>query len=104
MVIKQGLEALQAQNALRDREIAGRAKADAMVKRLMTIPGVGPGIATPLVALAPAASTFRRGQDFAAWLGLVPRQLSGGGKEQLGEQRRWACAACLGCGSSAQVR
>ncbi len=55
-----------------------------MAKRLMTIPGVGPVIATALVALAPAASTFRRGRDFAAWLGLVPRQHSSGGKERLG--------------------
>ncbi|WEK00698.1 MAG: IS110 family transposase [Candidatus Sphingomonas phytovorans] len=84
MVIAQGLEALQAQIAVLDREISHRAKADPMAKRLMTIPGVGPVIATALVALAPAASTFRRGRDFAAWLGLVPRQLSSGGKERLG--------------------
>jgi transposase len=50
----------------------------------MTIPGVGPIAATALVALAPAASTFRRGRDFAAWLGLTPRQHSSGGKERLG--------------------
>ncbi len=84
MVIAQGLEALQAQIAVLDREIASRAKADPVAKRLMTIPGVGPVIATALVALAPAASTFRRGRDFAAWLGLVPRQHSSGGKERLG--------------------
>lgn len=84
MVIAQGLETLQAQIAVLDREIASRAKADPVAKRLMTIPGVGPVIATALVALAPAASTFRRGRDFAAWLGLVPRQHSSGGKERLG--------------------
>jgi len=84
VVIAQGLEALQTQIALLDREIANRAKADPVAKRLMTIPGVGPVIATALVALAPAASTFRRGRDFAAWLGLVPRQHSSGGKERLG--------------------
>lgn len=50
----------------------------------MTIPGGGPVIATALVALAPADSTFRRGRDFAAWLGLMPRQHSGGGRERLG--------------------
>lgn len=83
-VIAQGLEALQAQIALLDREIASRAKADPVAKRLMTIPGVGPVIATALVALAPDATTFRRGRDFAAWLGLVPRQHSSGGKERLG--------------------
>lgn len=83
-VIAQGLETLQTQIALLDREIASRAKADPVAKRLMTIPGIGPVIATALVALAPAASTFRRGRDFAAWLGLVPRQHSSGGKERLG--------------------
>lgn len=83
-IIAGSLEALQAQIALLDREIAQRAKDDAVAKRLMTIPGVGPVIATALVALAPAASTFRRGRDFAAWLGLVPRQRSSGGKERLG--------------------
>jgi transposase len=83
-VIAQGLEALQTHIAQLDREIASRAKADPVAKRLMTIPGVGPVIATALVALAPAASTFRRGRDFAAWLGLVPRQHSSGGKERLG--------------------
>lgn len=83
-IVAQGLEALQAQIALLDREIASRAKADPVAQRLMTIPGVGPVIATALVALAPAAGTFRRGRDFAAWLGLVPRQHSSGGKERLG--------------------
>lgn len=83
-VITQSLEALQSQIAVLDREIASRAKADPVAKRLMTVPGIGPVIATALVALAPAASTFRRGRDFAAWLGLVPRQHSSGGKERLG--------------------
>ncbi|MCB4767295.1 IS110 family transposase [Ancylobacter sp. Lp-2] len=84
VVIAHGLQALQAQIALLDREIAARAKADPVAQRLMTVPGIGPVIATALVALAPAASTFRRGRDFAAWLGLVPQQHSSGGKERLG--------------------
>lgn len=50
----------------------------------MTIPGVGPVVATAMVALTPPASTFRRGRDFAAWLGLTPRQHSSGGKARLG--------------------
>lgn len=84
VVIAQSLQALQAQIALLDREIASRARADAVATRLMTIPGVGPVTATALVALAPAANTFHRGRDFAAWLGLVPRQHSSGGKQRLG--------------------
>src|SRR5258707_5627908 len=50
----------------------------------MTIPGVGPITATAIVALAPAAETFRAGRDFAAWLGLTPLQRSTGGKQKLG--------------------
>ena len=83
-VITDNLQMLQAKIAVLDREIAARAKANPTVRRLMTIPGVGPIAATALVALAPAASSFRRGRDFAAWLGLTPRQHSSGGKEKLG--------------------
>ncbi len=84
-VIADSLLAIQARIAVLDREIAARAKADPVAKRLMTIPGVGPISATALVALAPDANTFRRGRDFAAWLGLTPRQHSSGGKERLGK-------------------
>ena len=71
-----------------DREIMRRAKADEAARRLMTIPGIGPVTATALLALAPAAATFRRGRDFAAWLGLTPLQHSSGGKERLGRTSR----------------
>jgi transposase len=67
-----------------DREVMRRAKANATARRLMTIPGIGPVTAMALVALAPAAATFKRGRDFAAWLGLTPQQRSSGGKERLG--------------------
>jgi transposase len=87
-VLSQTFQALQLKIALLDREIAARAKADTTAKRLMTIPGIGPVAATAIVALAPAASTFRRGRDFAAWLGLTPRQHSSGGKERLGRTTR----------------
>ena len=50
----------------------------------MTIPGVGSIVATAIVALAPAPETFKRGRDFAAWVGLTPLQHSSGGKERLG--------------------
>src|SRR5260370_35384251 len=82
------LEAIPARILVLDREIAARAKADPTAKRLMTIPGVGPVVATALVALAPEASTFRRGRDFAAWLGLAPRQHSSVGKERLGRAHK----------------
>ena len=67
-----------------DREIARRAREDAVARRLMTIPGVGPITATAIAALAPPAETFAKGRDFAAWLGLAPLQRSTGGKQKLG--------------------
>ena len=54
----------------------------------MTIPGVGPRIATALVALAPPPQTFRRGRDVAAGLGRTPRQPSTGGKQRPGATTR----------------
>lgn len=53
-------------------------------RRLQTMPGVGPLTALAVEAFAPDVSQFKRGRDFAAWLGLVPRQHSSGGKERLG--------------------
>jgi transposase len=55
-----------------------------MARRLQTIPGVGPLTALAVEAFAPPMDNFRCGRDFAAWLGLVPRQFSSGGKERLG--------------------
>jgi transposase len=70
--------------AMLDREIARRAREDETARRLMTIPGIGPITATALAALAPPPESFAKGRDFAAWLGLVPRQHSSGGKQKLG--------------------
>ena len=68
-----------------DREIRTRARQDDTPKRLMTIPGIGPVIATAVEVLAPPVETFDRGRDFAAWMGLTPRQNSTGGKPRLGK-------------------
>ncbi len=76
--------ALGAQIQALDAEITRRAKADPVARRLMTIPGIGPIAATAITALVPAPEGFRAGRDFAAWLGLVPRQKSTGGKQKLG--------------------
>lgn len=78
------LATLNEQVALLDKEIARRAREDEAARRLMTIPGVGPITATALLALGPPAESFAKGRDFAAWLGLTPRQRSTGGKEKLG--------------------
>lgn len=53
-------------------------------RRLQTMPGVGPLTATAVEAFAPDMTQFKCGRDFAAWLGLVPRQHSSGGKDRLG--------------------
>ena len=67
-----------------DREIARRSREDAVARRLMTIPGIGPIAATAIAALAPPLEGFARGRDFAAWLGLTPLEKSTGGKQKLG--------------------
>ena len=67
-----------------DAEVTRRAKENELARRLMTVPGIGPLIATAIAVLAPPPETFRKARDFAAWLGLVPRQHSTGGKQRLG--------------------
>ena len=82
------LQRLQDEVTALDREIAARAKTDDVARRLMTVPGIGPLIATAIEALAPPPETFRSGRDFAAWIGLTPVQRSTGGKERLGRTSR----------------
>lgn len=67
-----------------DRRIAQLAQAMPAAQRLMQVPGVGPLTATALVATAGDGRLFRNGRQFAAWLGLVPRQYSSGGKARHG--------------------
>ncbi len=61
------------------------ARQDEEAARLMTIPGIGPVTAMALQAFAPPMEGFQRGRDFSAWLGLVPRQHTTGGKPTLGK-------------------
>lgn len=67
-----------------DRRIRTSARATEVGRRLMGIPGVGPLLASALVATIPAPQAFRSGRNLAAWIGLVPKQNSSGGKERLG--------------------
>ncbi len=83
-VLVAALLPLEAEIARLDAEIARRAKENDVARRLMTVPGIGPLIATAIAALAPAPETFRRARDFAAWPGLVPKQHPTGGKQRLG--------------------
>jgi transposase len=66
-----------------DSEIKSIAGADQDMRRLMEIPGIGPTIATALVAAVGNGKTFGKGRNLAAWLGLVPRQVTTGGKAKL---------------------
>jgi transposase len=66
------------------KEIEEISQTEANCQRLMSIPGVGPLISTAMVAAIGTGETFDRGRDFGAWLGLVPRQYSTGGKSILG--------------------
>lgn len=66
-----------------DREFIQRAREDAATRRLLTIPGVGPLTATALVAAIDKGCAFPRARDLPAWLGLVPRQHTTGGKPKL---------------------
>jgi transposase len=80
----QQLRELDARVTGYDRRIAALARASEPVQRLMKIEGVGPVTATALVASVGNASVFNNGRQFAAWLGLTPRQHSSGGKQRLG--------------------
>jgi transposase len=69
--------------AVFDNEFAAYARSDADARRLATIPGIGVLNATALLAAIGDGQTFARGRDLAAWLGLVPRQITTGGKPHL---------------------
>jgi transposase len=78
------LRMLKAQILAFDRRIMAWHRSDETSKRLDQIPGVGPALATALVASVPDPKAFRSGRRFSAWIGLVPRQHSSGGKDRLG--------------------
>lgn len=67
-----------------DLRLAALQRSDEVARRLATIPGIGPVGATALAASVTDPHQFRSGRQFAAWLGLTPRQKSSGGKERLG--------------------
>src|ERR1700756_1765093 len=67
-----------------DRMIMAWHRSNQMSKRLNCIPGVGPLLATALVGSVADPKTFRSGRNFSAWIGLVPKQHSSGGRQRLG--------------------
>jgi len=64
-------------------EIERISQENALCRRLLQIPGFGPLVSTATVAAIGNGAAFRRGRDFAAWVGIVPRQYSTGGKQKL---------------------
>lgn len=83
-VLVNQLKELDRQVEAIERELAQIQSANPMAKLLSSIPGIGPITATALAATVPDATMFRSGREFAAWLGLTPKQNSTGGKDRLG--------------------
>jgi len=82
------LQQAQVAIARLDKEIEAWHRSDPASRRLGTIPGIGPIIASAIAATMLDPLHFRSGREFAAWLGLVPKQNSSGGKERLGRISR----------------
>ena len=78
------LRSLKAQILGFDRMIMAWHRSNETSKRLDAIPGIGPVLATALVATVADPKVFRSGRNFSAWIGLVPKQHSSGGKDRLG--------------------
>src|SRR5262249_3256692 len=86
-VLAAQIEQLEAAVAAIEKQLMAWHKSNPVSQRLASVPGIGPIIATAPTALGAtvvAPSGFRSGREFAAWLGLVPRQNSTGGKHRLG--------------------
>ena len=82
--LTQQLGEVQEKVAALDRQIQTWHRSNELSQRLATIPGIGPVTASAIAATVTDASLFKSGRQLAAWLGLVPRQASSGGKERLG--------------------
>ena len=83
-ILADQLRAVDAHVSAIDEQIEAWQRESAAAQALKTIPGIGALISAALAAHVPDPSIFRSGRDFAAWLGLVARQNSSGGKERLG--------------------
>ena len=80
--------ALTAEITVLEKDICRRAPRDPEIARLMTVPGVGAICATAIRAFCPSMEPFDSGRDFAAWVGLTPRQNATGGKTRLGRRSK----------------
>jgi transposase len=82
--VNERIRGLDGQILAYDRRVEALARESDAAQRMMAIPGIGPVTATAIVATVGHATEFKNGRQFAAWLGLVPRQYSTGGKVRLG--------------------
>src|ERR1035441_4904272 len=84
ILVSAQLQAVQTMIGAIEKRIVSQHRSSADSKRLESIPGIGVIGATTIAAVVPDPKVFRSGRDFAAWIGLVPRQDSTGGKQKLG--------------------
>ena len=84
VVLAAELQAMQTMIGSIEKRLMAQHRANEASRRLESIPGIGVIGATAIVATVPDPKVFRSGRDFAAWVGLVPRQDSTGGKQKLG--------------------
>ena len=82
--LREHVRAVEGRIAALDREIAQHAQGDESARRIAALCGVGPNTASAVVATVGNARDYRNGRQFAAWLGLVPKQYSSAGKTKLG--------------------
>jgi transposase len=86
---------LQSQIESLNTDLEQTASSDPSCVRLQQIPGVGPLVSTAIVSAIGNGAAFKKGREFAAWLGLVPRQWSTGGKKTCGVTRSFTTAAII---------
>ncbi len=107
LVLARQWQALDADERALERHIVQAARTDREARRLMEVPGVGPIIASTVLAKVPDAKVFRTGRDFAAWVGLTGRDHGTGGKHRPGrisKQGDRMLRALLISGASAYLR
>ncbi len=107
LVLARHWQALDADERVLEQQIARAARCDRDARRLMAVPGVGPIIASTVLAKVPNAKLFRSGRDFAAWIGLTGRDHGTGGKHRPGrisKQGDRTLRALFISGASAHLR
>jgi transposase len=107
LVLAKHWQALDADERMLEQQIAKAARQDQEARRLMEVPGVGPIIASTVLAKVPDAKVFRSGRDFAAWIGLTGKDHGTGGRHRPGrisKQGDRMLRALLITGASAHLR